>query len=154
MGASVVLSDYNEESNFSVVPICIGDIDPDRNPIHRAWVEQGAVPIADPLRKIASPVLNDVGRVSEIAERAVHSPSRKHRGDLGDEPSLRVLKRAHWYAEDLRAGGRRARRKTEVELFAAKLETLQDQFDLISDLEAKDTLDRLMEEYMHVFAGV
>jgi hypothetical protein len=146
MGASVVLSDYNEESNFSVVPICIGDIDPDRNPIHRAWVEQGAVPIADPLRKIASRVLNDVWRVSEITERAVHSPSRKHRGDLGDEPSLRVLKRAHWYAENLRAGGRRARRKTEVELFTAKLETLQDQFDLISDLEATDTLDRLMEE--------
>ena len=69
-------------------------------------------------------------------------------------PASAFLKRAHWYAEDLRAGGRRARRKTEVELFAAKLETLQDQFDLISDLEAKDTLDRLMEEYMHVFAGV
>ena len=109
-------------------------------------MEQGAVPIADPLRKIASRVLNDVWRVSEITERAVHSPSRKHRGDLGDEPSLRVLKRAHWYAENLRAGGRRARRKTEVELFTAKLETLQDQFDLISDLEATDTLDRLMEE--------
>src|ERR1022692_2552875 len=146
MGASVVLSDYNEESNFSVVPICIGDIDPEGNPIHRAWVEQCVVPIADPLRKIATRVLNDVWRVSEITERAVHSLSRKHHGDLGDEPSLRVLKRAHWYAEDLRAGGRRARRKTEVELFAAKLETLQDQFDMISDLEAKDTLDRLMEE--------
>jgi hypothetical protein len=65
---------------------------------------------------------------------------------LGDEPSLRILKRAHWYAEDLRVGGRRARRKTEVELFTAKLETLHDQFDLISDLEAKDTFDRLMEE--------
>ena len=64
----------------------------------------------------------------------------------GDEPSLRVLKRAHWYAEDLRVGGRRARRKTEVELFGATLETLHDQFDLISHLEAKDTLDRLMEE--------
>src|ERR1017187_4476619 len=146
MGASVVLSDYNEESNFSVVPICIGDIDPDGNPIHRAWVEHGVVPIADPLRKIATRVLSDVWRVSEITERAVHSLSRKHHGDLGVEPSLRVLKRAHWYAEDLRVGGRRARRKTEVELFTAKLETLHDQFDLISDLEAKDTLDRLMEE--------
>jgi deoxyribodipyrimidine photolyase-like uncharacterized protein len=146
MGASVVLSDYNEESNFSVVPICIGEIDPEGNPIHRAWVEQGVVPIADPLRKIATRVLSDVWRVSEITERAVHSLSRKHHGDLGDEPSLRVLKRAHWYAEDLRAGGRRARRKTEVELFTAKLETLQDQFDLISDLEAKETLDRLMQE--------
>jgi deoxyribodipyrimidine photolyase-like uncharacterized protein len=65
---------------------------------------------------------------------------------LGDEPSLRILKRAHWYAEDLRVGGRRARRKTEVELFTAKLETLQDQFDLASRLEAQDTLDRLMKE--------
>jgi hypothetical protein len=146
MGASVVLSDYNEESNFSVVPICIGDIDPEGNPIHRAWVEQGVVPIADPLRKIATRVLSDVWRVSEITEHAVHSLSRKHACDLGEEPSLRVLKRAHWYAEDLRAGGRRARRKTEVELFTAKLETLQDQFDLVSRLEANDTLDRLMRE--------
>jgi hypothetical protein len=146
MGVIIVPFNYNEESNFSVVPICIGDIDPDGNPIHRAWVERGVVPVADPLRKIASRVLNDVWRVSEITEHAVHSLSRKHCWDLGEEPSLRVLKRAHWYAEDLRAGGRRARRKTEVELFTAKLETLQDQFNLVSQLEAKDTLDRLMKE--------
>ena len=146
MGVIIVPFDYNEECNFSIVPICIGDIDADGNPIQRAWVEQGVVPIADPLRKIAGRVLNDVWRVSEITEHAVHSLSRKHGGDLGDEPSLRVLKRAHWYAEDLRVGGRRARRKTEVELFSAKLDTLQDQFDLVSRLEAKDTLDRLMKE--------
>jgi hypothetical protein len=143
---SDILFNYNEECNSSIVPICIGDIDPDGNPIQRAWVEQGVVPIADPLRKIASRVLNDVWRVSEITEHAVHSLSRKHGGDLGDEPSLRVLKRAHWYAEDLRVGGRRVRRKTEVELFCAKLESLQDQFDLVSRLEAQDTLDRLMKE--------
>jgi len=146
MGVIIVPFNYNEECNFSIVPICIGDIDPDGNPIQRAWVEQGVVPIADPLRKIASRVLNDVWRVSEITEHAVHSLSRKHGADLGDEPSLRVLKRAHWYAEDLRVGGRRVRRKTEVELFSAKLETLQDQFDLVSRLEAQDTLDRLMKE--------
>jgi hypothetical protein len=40
MGVIIVPFNYNEESNFSVVPICIGDIDPDGNPIHRAWVEQ------------------------------------------------------------------------------------------------------------------
>jgi hypothetical protein len=56
------------------------------------------------------------------------------------------LKQAHWYAEDLRVGGRRARRKTEVELFTETLETLEDQFDLVSRLVATDTLDRLMEE--------
>lgn len=65
---------------------------------------------------------------------------------MGVDPSLRVLKRAHWYAEDLRVGGRRVRRKTEVELLTTKLETLQDRFDMVSDLVAKDTLDRLMEE--------
>jgi len=38
-------------------------------------------------------------------------------------------------------------RKTDVELFSAKLKTLEDQYDLISDLEMNDTLDRLMEEF-------
>ena len=146
MAVIIVPFNYSEESNFSVVPICIGDVDADGNAIHRAWVDQGVVPVADPLRKIAGRVLNDVWRVSEITEHAVHSLSRRYSGDLGYEPSLRVLKCAHWYAEDLRAGGRRARRKTEVELFNAKLETLQDQVKLISDLEAKDTLDRLVAE--------
>jgi hypothetical protein len=50
------------------------------------------------------------------------------------------------YAEDLRVGGRRARRKADVELFSTTLETLQDQYDLTSHLEAKDTLDRLMDQ--------
>ena len=109
-------------------------------------VDRGVVPVADQLRKISKRVLNDVWRVSELTERSVHSLSRKHGGDLGDDPTLRVLKLAHWYAEDLRVGGRRVRRKTEVELLATKLETLQDQFDLVSDLAAKNTLDRLMEE--------
>ena len=146
MEVIIVPFDYKEESNFSVVPICIGDIDSDGNPIYREWVDRGVVPVADQLRKISKRVLNDVWRVSELTERSVHSLSRKHGGDLGDDPTLRVLKLAHWYAEDLRVGGRRVRRKTEVELLATKLETLQDQFDLVSDLAAKDTLDRLMDE--------
>jgi hypothetical protein len=146
MEVIIVPFDYKEKLNSSVVPICIGDIDSDGNPIHLEWVERGVVPVADPLRKIAQRLLNDVWRVSELTERTVHSLSRKHGGDLGDDPSLRVLKRAHWYAEDLRVGGRRARRKTEVELFTETLETLEDQFDLVSVLSATDTLDRLMEE--------
>jgi len=146
MGLIIVPFDYSEELDLSVVPICIRDADSAGNPIHRGWVDHGVVPIADPLRKIAVRVLNDVWRVSEITERAVHSLSRKHSADLVDQPSRHVLKRAYDYAADLRAGGRRARRKTDVELFSAKLETLEDQCDLISDLEMKDTLDRLMEE--------
>jgi len=146
MDVIIVPFDYKEESKFSVIPICIGDIDSDGNPIHREWVEHGVVPVADPLRKIAQRLLNDVWRVSELTERTVHSLSRRHGANLGDDPSLRVLKQAHWYAEDLRVGGRRARRKTEVELFSESLETLEDQFDLVSRLVATDTLDRLMEE--------
>ena len=146
MAVIIVPFDYKEESKFSVVPICIGDIDSDGNPIHREWVEHGVVPVADPLRKIAERVLKDVWRVSELTERTVHSLSRRHGGNLGDDPTLRVLKQAHWYAEDLRVGGRRVRRKTEVELFTETLETLEDQFDLVSRLVVTDTLDRLMEE--------
>jgi len=145
MGVIIVPFDYCEELDCSVVPICIGDTDPDGNPINRGWVDYGVVPVAEPLRKIADSVLNDVWCVSEITERAVHSLSQKHRGDLGIEPSQRVLKRARWYAKDLRVGGRRARRKTEVELFP-RLDTLQDEFDLVFHLEMKDTLGRLMEE--------
>jgi hypothetical protein len=146
MGFFVVPFDYNEEAHSSVVPICIADADSEGNPIHREWVERGVVPVADPLRKIAERVLHDPWRVSEITERAVHSLSRTYHENLGNTPSLRVLKSAHRYAEDLRSGGRRARRRTEVELFAGTLESLEDQFDLVSHLEAKVTLDRLMDE--------
>ena len=146
MAVIIVPFDYNEKANSSVVPICIADADSDGNPINRGWVEHGVVPIADPLRKIAERLLNDVWRVSEITERAVHSLSRSHRGSLGDQPSLSVLKRAHHYAVDLRVGGRRARRKIDVGLFTAKLDTLEDEFDLVSRMEAENTLDCLMKE--------
>ena len=145
MDVIIVPLDYNEESSSSIVPICIKDADPDGNPIHRGWVEHGVVPVADPLRKIADHVLNDVWRVSEITERAVHALSRKYRGNLGNEPSRRVLSHARWFAADLQVGGRRARRGTEVDLFEARLETLPQQYDLIPDLLARDTVNRLME---------
>jgi len=95
MEVIIVPFDYKEESHFSVVPICIGDVDSDGNPIYREWVERGVVPVAEQLRKIAQRVLNDVWRVSELTERSVHSLSRKHGTDLDADPSLRVLKRAH-----------------------------------------------------------
>jgi len=146
MGIIVIPYDYNEVLHRSVVPICIEDTDSEGLPIHRGWIERGVIPVADQLTKLAERILRDKWRVSEITEPAVHSASRTHGADFGDEPSLRVLKRARHIAEDLRAGGRRARRKSEVELFTATLETLSDQFDLISHLENKETLDRLVEE--------
>jgi hypothetical protein len=138
--------DYDEKSAGSVVPICIDDIDSDGNLIHPALIELGVVPVADLLRNIAGRVLNDRWRVSEITELAVHSLWRTDRENFGDAPSLRMLNRAHWFAEDLRVGGRRARTKTDVELLTGTLEALQDQFDLAAHLEAKETLDRLMDQ--------
>ena len=138
--------DYDENSAGSVVPICIDDIDAGGDRIDLALIELGVVPVADLLRDIAGRVLNDRWRVSEITDLAVQSIWRKDRQNFGDAPSLRILKKAHSFAEDLRVGGRRVRRKADVELFATTLEALQDQFDLAAHLEAKDTLDRLVEQ--------
>jgi hypothetical protein len=138
--------DYDEKTAGLVVPICIDDIDCDGNRIHPLLIELGVVPVADVLRNIAGRVLNDRWRVSEITELSVHSLWRTHGEYFGDEPSLRILKRAHWFAEDLRVGGRRARRKADVELFATTLEGLQDQYNLVAQMEAKEILDRLMEQ--------
>ena len=87
--------DYDEKSAGSVVPICIDDIDSEGNHIVPTLIELGVVPVADVLRKIASRVLNDSWRVSEIAELSVHSLWRTHREDFGNEPSLRIVNRAH-----------------------------------------------------------
>jgi hypothetical protein len=138
--------DYNEKAVGSVVPICIDEVDCDGALIDPRWFELGVVPVADRLRKLSERVLLDVWHVSEITEHAVHSVWRTHGRDLGNEPSRRILKRVHWYAEDLRAGGRRARRKADVELFASTVDALQDKFDLAADFEARETLDRLMKE--------
>ncbi len=136
--------DYNEKLHPSVVPICINDTDPQGNVIHRDWFELGVAPVANNLRRVAQRVLNDVWRVSEITERAVHSIWRNHGSNLGSEPGIEVYKRAKWYAEDLRTGGRRVRSGTEVELFSETLNLLKDQFDLARDAENRDTLDKLM----------
>jgi hypothetical protein len=145
MSFIVVPFDYNRDLYPNIVPICIADTDSKGIPIHREWVEYGVVPVADPLRRISQRVLHDAWRVSEITEPVVHSLSGKYGENLGADPSRRVLNGARWYAEDLRAGGRRARRKTEVELFNNTLERLQDPHDPISDLEAKDTLNQILE---------
>ncbi len=138
--------DYDEKSAGSIVPICINDIDSEGNRIHPGLIELGVIPVADRLRRIATKVLKDRWRVSEITDLSVHSVWRTDGENFGPEPSLRILNRAHWFAEDLRVGGRRSRRKADVELFATTLDTLQDRFDFAAQLEAKDTLDRLMEE--------
>ena len=138
--------DYNEKAGGSVVPICIDEVDYDGFPIDPTWIDLGVAPVADRLRVVAKRVLSDVWRVSEITDHAVHSVWRKHRDECGDEVGLRILKHARWHAEDLRVGGRRARRKADVELFATTVDALQDQFDLAMDLENRETLDQLTQE--------
>jgi len=138
--------DYDENSAGSIVPICIDEIDAEGGRIDLALIELGVIPVADLLRDIAGRVLNDRWRVSEITDFAVHSIWRKDHQTFGDAPSLRVLKTAHSFAEDLRVGGRRVRRRADVELFTTTLDALQDQVDLAAHLEAKDTLDRLVDQ--------
>jgi hypothetical protein len=142
--------DYDEMVDRLTVPICISDTDDFGNPVHFGWVERGVAPVADKLVNMAAGELNDKWRASEIAEPAVHKLSRDFGRNLGIDPSSRVLSWARWYAKDLRFGGRRARRKKEVELFAHKLESLQDQVDFVRSIVAKDTLDRLVEQLVEM----
>ncbi len=138
--------DYDEKLHQSVVPICICDTDASGNQIHPAWFELGVAPVADQLRRMTRRVLNDVCRVSEITESAVHSIWRSRGSDLGTNPELVVLKRAKWHAEDARAGGRRARTGYDVELFSDTVDRLRDKFDLMAETETKDVLDKLVAQ--------
>lgn len=138
--------DYDEQRHPSVVPICICDTDAEGNRIHPAWFELGVAPMAERLRSMSQRVLNDVFRVSEIAETAVHSIWRNRGDDLGTNPHLIVYKWAKWIAEDLRAGGRRARTGYDVELFTETVERLRDEYDLIAETETNDVLDKLVAQ--------
>ena len=138
--------DYDERTHPAVVPICVADTDQHGNLVHRGWIELGVVPVADRLLKIADRLLSDKHRASEITEYAVHSLSRTHGDQVGDRPSVRVLNRARLFAVDQRAGGRRNRRRLDVELFTETLEALEDQYDFAAHLAARDTLDKIVEQ--------
>jgi predicted ABC-class ATPase len=138
--------DYDERTHPAVVPICVADTDQHGNLVHRGWIELGVVPVADRLLRIADRLLSDKYRASEITEYAVHSLSRTHGDQVGDRPSVRVLNRARLFAVDQRAGGRRNRRRLDVELFTETLEALEDQYDFAAHLAARDTLDKIVEQ--------
>lgn len=146
MAVFTIPNSYDASVDRITVPICINDTDDEGNAVHFGWIERGVVPIANKLVELAGRMLLDEWRASEIAEPVVHKLSREFGPDLGVDPTTRVLKRAHWYAEDLRVGGRRVRRKTDVELFVQSIEALEDQFDLVNSVAAKDALDRVKEQ--------
>jgi hypothetical protein len=146
----IVPFDYDETADRLTVPICISDTDSRGNRVHFGWVERGVVPVAGELVQLAGRVLKDRWRASEIAEPVVHQLSRDFGTNFGIEPSTRVLDAARWCAKDLEAGGRRARRKKEVELLAHTLESLEDQVDFARSIAAKHTLDRLVAQLIEL----
>jgi hypothetical protein len=146
MAVITIPFDYSETTHPQVIPICIDDTDADGNTVHRGWIEHGVIPVVDGLIGIADRLLSDKYRTSEITEYAVHSLSRTRGNNIGDRPAIRVLNRARLHALDLRAGGRRPRRKLDVELFRNTLNGLEDQFDLVAALEAKEALDKIVEQ--------
>jgi hypothetical protein len=94
----------------AIVPICIKSTDEAGNPIDRGWFEAVAR-VQDPLRTLAKFWLDDVWRVSEITEAAVHTLWCRHGSRLGREPSSRVYAAAKWQARDRSAGGWHSRRR-------------------------------------------
>ena len=74
------------------------------------------VPIASRLRGLARRRLEDEWRVSELAESTVHEVWYRHLDNFGLWPSARIWRHAKWKAEDLRAGGWRARRGVDAPL--------------------------------------
>jgi len=97
------------------VPICIEDTDRQGRRIAWGWFT-AVVPIANNLRRLARERLDDVWRVSELAESTVHELWHKHGENLGNSPSTRLLHHANWKAEDLRVGGWHARRSVDEPL--------------------------------------
>jgi len=109
MAVVIIPFDYEKlDDPNSVVPICIEDTDREGRKIAPGWFK-AVVPIADNLRRLARRRLDDEWRVSELTESSVHEVWHKHLDNLGFWPSARIWHHARWKAEDLRAGGRRAR---------------------------------------------
>jgi hypothetical protein len=145
----------------SVVPICIEDTDRVGRKISWGWFT-AVVPIANRLRGLARRKLDDEWRVSELAETTVHELWHEHLDNFGMWPSARVWHHAKWKAEDLRAGGWRARRGIENPLpddenALASLLRVADpkalsrllphrEWDFVSDIERNEFFETLIRK--------
>lgn len=140
--------DYQDLDNRdAVVPICINDTDRHGKAIAWGWFA-AVVPVADRLRNLARRRLDDVWRVSELAESSVHDLWYAHGEDFGVFPHLRVYHHARWKAEDLRYGHWRVRKGREVPL--GELESLlRDPREYGADYENKQVVDRLRQELLN-----
>jgi hypothetical protein len=139
--------DFDQQQEaFGVVPICIEDTDRDGNRIDDGWIS-AIIPVANPLRALAARLLYDVWRVSELTEASVHALWYKHRHNLGDSPSWRILAHARWKARDLRVGGRNARRGVDVEMLDSIRRKLAAPYDLHRNTLALEIQDELVRHF-------
>lgn len=99
----------------STIPICIERCDREGKDIAWGWFEAVAT-VQEPLRRLAKSVLEDVWRVSELAEASVHTLWYSHHANLGRRPGTRVLAQAKWHAKDLKFGSWQHRRGVIVGL--------------------------------------
>ncbi len=97
------------EERATVVPICIERTDREGREIAWGWFE-AAEAVQEPLRRLARSWLEDVWRVSELTEKAVHTLWYRHQSDFGRRPGSRVLAQAKWDARNLQAGSWQSRR--------------------------------------------
>jgi hypothetical protein len=107
--------EFPADQQASVVPICIERTDRDGHDIAWGWFE-AVDAVQEPLRRLARSWLEDVWRVSELAEASVHTLWYRHRSNLGFRPASRVLAQAKWHARDLQAGTWQRRRGVVVGL--------------------------------------
>jgi hypothetical protein len=99
--------DLNSGADTDGVSICVASVDNEGNQIPREWFDLGVIPAADRLRKLAAFHLDDVWRVSELAERVVHQLARTHGKNLGVWPHRQVIRVAQWEVLILKAGSLR-----------------------------------------------
>jgi hypothetical protein len=137
----VIPANYAEAG---VVPICISCIDHRGKPVCRGWID-AAKPIAEPLRYLARTFLEDIWRVSELAEGSVHALSARYGERLGRRPSTRIYVEAKWRAQDLAKGCRRARKGKEVQVRDHVLALLKEPHDFVRALEDRELMERLQE---------
>ena len=136
----VVIPENYED--LGVAPICISDTDPEGRSVAPGWI-RAVRPITGPLRRLASNVLGDIWRVSELTESSVHQLSARHGDNLGPAPSRAIYVDASRRASDLAAGGRRARIGLERELKNHVLANIREPYSFEKALEDREFLQRL-----------
>lgn len=133
-----------------VVPICIPDHDEHGRQIAWGWFEATAK-VQHPLRRLSRVTLQDVWRVSELAEEAVHGVWRTHGENFGRSPSGQVYARAKWYARDLQAGTKSQRHGFTVALdeieYAVRQKLNTDPRDYDSEYQMRLDLAAISDDF-------